>query len=123
MALIFSRKKDETIVIGAPNGPQAVITPVEIVWGSQKVRLAITAPRDVPVHRGEVYEAIYGEAPDRLHQPVDGTQAPADLGYVILQLQEATSRAVKGSPRDALDAVRRAQDGLERMAAEQAAGV
>jgi len=39
-----------------------VITVVEI--RGDKIRLGITAPRDVPVHRQEVYEAIHGHGPD-----------------------------------------------------------
>lgn len=53
--LVLSRKRNETIVI---NG-DIVITVVEIRGG--KVRLGIDAPREVPVHRSEVYEAIETE--------------------------------------------------------------
>lgn len=50
--LILSRKRDESIVIG----DDIVITVVDI--RGDKVRLGIEAPRDTPVHRQEVYEAI-----------------------------------------------------------------
>lgn len=50
--LVLSRKKNESIMIG----DDIVITIVEI--RGDKVRLGIVAPRDVPVHREEVYEAI-----------------------------------------------------------------
>jgi carbon storage regulator len=52
--LVLSRKKNETIVINN----DIVITVVEI--RGDKVRLGIVAPKDVPVHREEVYEAIHG---------------------------------------------------------------
>lgn len=52
--LVLSRKKNEAIVISN----DIVITIVEI--RGDKVRLGIEAPRDVPVHRMEVYEAIHG---------------------------------------------------------------
>lgn len=52
--LVLSRKKNETIVINN----DIVITVVEI--RGDKVRLGIEAPKDVPVHRQEVYEAIHG---------------------------------------------------------------
>lgn len=52
--LVLSRKKNESIVIN----DNVVITVVEI--RGDKVRLGIVAPRDVPVHRQEVYEAIHG---------------------------------------------------------------
>ena len=52
--LVLSRKKNESIVINN----DIVITVVEI--RGDKVRLGIEAPKDVPVHRQEVYEAIPG---------------------------------------------------------------
>ena len=53
--LILTRKKDESIVIG--NG--IVIRVVSIEEG--KVKLGISAPGDVSIHRYEVYEAIQRE--------------------------------------------------------------
>ena len=50
--LVLSRKKDEKIVIG----DNISIMVVEI--RGDKVRLGIVAPRDVSVHRREVYDAI-----------------------------------------------------------------
>ena len=51
--LVLSRHKDETIVI---NGGEIVLTIVEI--RGDKVRVGISAPHNVPVHRGEVQAAI-----------------------------------------------------------------
>ncbi len=50
--LVLSRKKNESIVIN--DGIK--ITVIEI--RGDKVRLGIEAPREVPIHRSEVYEAI-----------------------------------------------------------------
>ena len=50
--LVLSRKKDEKIVIG----DNISIMIVEI--RGDKVRLGIEAPREVSVHRREVYDAI-----------------------------------------------------------------
>ena len=50
--LVLSRKKNESIVIG----DNIVITVVDV--RGDKVRLGIDAPKDVPVHRREVYDAI-----------------------------------------------------------------
>ena len=50
--LVLSRKKNESIVID----DRIVLTVVEI--RGDKVRLGIEAPREVPIHRSEVYEAI-----------------------------------------------------------------
>ena len=52
---MLSRHRDESIVIGH----DITITVVEI--RGDKVRLAIDAPREVPVHRREVYDAIQRE--------------------------------------------------------------
>lgn len=53
--LVLSRKKDEKIVIGDN------ITIMVIEIRGDKVRLGIDAPREVTVHRQEVYEAIQRE--------------------------------------------------------------
>ena len=53
--LVLSRQRDESIMIG----DNIVITVVDI--RGDKVRLGITAPTEVPVHRQEVYEAIQRE--------------------------------------------------------------
>lgn len=50
--LVLSRRPNESIVIN----DKIVITVIEI--RGDKVRLGIEAPRDVPVHRSEVYQAI-----------------------------------------------------------------
>ena len=55
--LVLSRKKNEAIVINK----DVVITVIEI--RGDKVRLGIVAPKDVAVHREEVYEAIHGHKP------------------------------------------------------------
>ena len=55
--LVLSRKKNESIVINN----DVTITVVEI--RGDKVRLGIVAPKDVPVHRQEVYDAIHGTKP------------------------------------------------------------
>lgn len=57
--LVLSRHKDESIVIG----DDVLITVVEI--RGDKVRLGIDAPRDVSIHREEVYLALHGSLPQR----------------------------------------------------------
>lgn len=51
--LVLSRCKDESIMIG----DDVEITIVDI--RGNKVRLGISAPKSIPVHRREVYEAIH----------------------------------------------------------------
>lgn len=53
--LVLSRKKSESIVIN----DNVVITVVEV--RGDKVRLGIQAPREIPVHRKEVLDAIVRE--------------------------------------------------------------
>jgi carbon storage regulator len=50
--LVLSRHKNESIMIN----DDIQITVVEII--GDKVRIGITAPKEIPVHRQEVYEAI-----------------------------------------------------------------
>lgn len=59
--LVLSREKNEGIRIGC----DVRIVVVEI--RGDKVRLGVEAPKEVPVHRDEVYEAIerYGERKNR----------------------------------------------------------
>ena len=53
--LVLSRRKDESIMIG--DDVEIVIVDVR----GDKVRLGITAPKSIPVHRREIYEAIQRE--------------------------------------------------------------
>lgn len=57
--LILSRKVDEKIVLG--ENANIVITAVGIRGG--KMRIGIEAPKECPVHRLEVWEAIQGNKP------------------------------------------------------------
>jgi len=50
--LVLSRKQDEKIIIGDN------ISLMVISIQGDKVRLGIEAPKDVSIHRQEVYEAI-----------------------------------------------------------------
>ncbi|MGH7129028.1 MAG: carbon storage regulator CsrA [Planctomycetaceae bacterium] len=50
--LVLSRKRNESIVINQ----NVIVTVVEI--RGDKVRLGIQAPRETPVHRAEVHDAI-----------------------------------------------------------------
>lgn len=50
--LVLSRKKNESIVINDD------ITIVVVEIRGDKVRLGVEAPKEVPVHRSEVFDAI-----------------------------------------------------------------
>ena len=73
--LVLSRKKNESIVINND------ITIVVVEIRGDKVRLGIEAPKEVPVHRREVYEAIKRnemEQSDAAAREADATGAPGD---------------------------------------------
>lgn len=53
--LVLSRQRDESIIIG----DNVVITVVDV--RGDKVKLGIDAPKEISVHRREVYEAIQRE--------------------------------------------------------------
>jgi len=57
--LVLSRQKDESIMVG----DNVEITIVDV--RGDKVRLGITAPKEIPVHRREVYEAIQREKSEK----------------------------------------------------------
>ena len=50
--LVLSRKKNESIIIN--NEIKIVVVEIR----GDKVRLGVEAPKEVPVHRREVYDAI-----------------------------------------------------------------
>jgi len=50
--LVYSRKKNESIIIG----DNILVTVVEV--RGDKVRLGIELPKEIPIHRKEIYDAI-----------------------------------------------------------------
>jgi len=63
--LVLSRKKNESIIINDD------ITIVVVEIRGDKVRLGIDAPKEVPVHRNEVYEAIRRSQRESSEQPCE----------------------------------------------------
>ena len=63
--LVLSRKKDEKIIIGDN------ITVMVIEIRGDKVRLGIEAPKEITVHRQEVYDAIKREQVEKRDISVD----------------------------------------------------
>lgn len=59
--IVLSRKKNESIVLNHE------VTVVVVEIRGDKVRLGVEAPKEVPVHRREVYDAINCQLP-----PADG---------------------------------------------------
>ncbi|UCF17344.1 MAG: carbon storage regulator CsrA [Phycisphaerales bacterium] len=57
--LVLSRQRDESIMIG--DDVEIIIVDVR----GDKVRLGITAPKSIAVHRREIYDAIQREKADK----------------------------------------------------------
>jgi carbon storage regulator len=70
--LVLSRKKDESIIIN----DHIRVTVVEI--RGDKVRLGIDAPKDVSVHRREVYEAIQNQKAQQETSKVGSSETEDD---------------------------------------------
>lgn len=68
--LVLSRKKNESIVINDD------ITIVVVEIRGDKVRLGVEAPKHVPVHRREVYDAIINSG---FGVPGDGDAKPKSV--------------------------------------------
>ncbi len=88
--LVLSRQRDETIMIG----DDVQITVVDI--RGDKVRLGITAPRSIQVHRKEVYDAIQRENREA------AKLSPRDVADVLES--DAEKRKSGKKPGDAADA-------------------
>jgi carbon storage regulator len=70
--LVLSRKKNESIVINDD------ITIVVVEIRGDKVRLGVEAPKEVPVHRNEVYEAIRRNQLEANDQPTQQDASAAE---------------------------------------------
>ena len=80
--LVLSRQRDESIIIG----DNIVLTVVDI--RGDKVRLGIDAPKEIPVHRQEVYDAIQKEKelaskPDQTEEQPLADDSQSDEGDEI----------------------------------------
>ena len=68
--LVLSRKKNESIIINDD------ITIVVVEIRGDKVRLGVEAPKEVPVHRREVFDAIHRDAAAAEHRTVSKVNSP-----------------------------------------------
>ena len=90
--LVLSRQRSETIMIG----DDIEVTVVDI--RGDKVRLGITAPREVSVHRKEVYDAIRRE--NRAAAQVKPEDLP-ELGKLAPKAPAAQPRPAQALPPQA----------------------
>mgnify|MGYP001304163796 CR=1 FL=1 len=72
--LVLSRKRNERIVIDG----NIVVTIVDI--RGDKVRLGIEAPKDVSIHRNEVFEALQREQSRHTESAPSAAPPPVDTG-------------------------------------------
>lgn len=73
--LVLSRKKNESIIINDD------ITIVVVEIRGDKVRLGVEAPKEIPVHRREVFDAIHRKeatADDKAAKKADAAGAGGD---------------------------------------------
>jgi len=68
--LVLSRQRDESIMIG--DNVEIIIVDVR----GDKVRLGITAPKEIPVHRREIYDAIQREKKEKEGPQKDQQEKP-----------------------------------------------
>jgi carbon storage regulator len=71
--LVLSRKKNESIVINNE------ITIVVVEIRGDKVRLGVEAPREVPVHRREVFDAIQRNLDDQGNEQAREPERTEDI--------------------------------------------
>ena len=86
--LVLTRKPGQSIMIGDDVEVQVLSV------SGEKVRIGISAPRDLPIHRHEVYERIEKEA---AHERAAGGQRDSDAaealnGEVEAALQRISNR-------------------------------
>ena len=97
--LVLSRQRDETIMIG----DEVEVTVVDI--RGDKVRLGISAPRHVTVHRKEVYDAIKRENQAAAQvRPEDLPKGPGPSGPASLATPAPKKPGTDGPERPVLRA-------------------
>jgi carbon storage regulator CsrA len=82
--LVFSRRKNESIVIG----DDILLTIVEI--RGDKIRLGVACPKEMSVHRQEVHEALYGT-----RQPEPPPRSPEEMAFLQAILEEPDDEGLR----------------------------
>ena len=90
--LVLSRQRDESIMIG----DDVEITIVDV--RGDKVRLGISAPKKIPVHRREIYDAIQREKAEKAQTE---TPVPSSEKQATKPEESAEKKAEKTSQKHA----------------------
>ena len=98
--LVLSRKREESIIIG----DNVVVTVIDIK--GEQVKLGVSAPKAISIHRKEVYEAIQAE---NLAASRPEAQNLASLAQVLAKASSAGSGDHPGPKSTTLAASRSKQ--------------
>lgn len=88
--LVLARQRDETVIIG----DNIEITVVDI--RGDKVRLGISAPKEITVHRKEIYEAIKREGQKAFPPAADAGAPPVADPFLQAAIDEAMLGLAEG---------------------------
>ncbi len=91
--LVLSRQKDESIMIG----DEVEITIVDV--RGDKVRLGITAPKHIPVHRREIYDAIQREKAQKAEGEPQGTAGNGQVEPADEPVRKKSDKSERASPK------------------------
>jgi carbon storage regulator len=86
--LVLSRRVDESIAVG-----DSIVITILAIEGD-RVKLGVSAPRDIPIRRQEVYVAIQEQ--DKLHDLL--TNNPAPQGFEELRQMLAGEEEIPDEP-------------------------
>lgn len=73
--LVLSRKRQESVVVGNPDGSECLLTITVIEIRGNRVKLGFEANNGVPVHRSELWEQRHAGDPPPNHAHSRGAAA------------------------------------------------
>lgn len=88
--LVLSRKVNQSIMVG--DNVRVVVVAVD----RDQVKLGIEAPREIAVHRSEIYEEIQRSNRSAAEAAAPAAQSPGAVGRATLQPRKKT---VKPAPK------------------------
>ena len=93
--LVLSRKKNESIVINDD------ITIVVVEIRGDKVRLGVEAPKEIPVHRREVFDAIQQDPDGEENDPAFKVRQACAKAGITVTMRECSAALVLASDEEA----------------------